>query len=164
MDSATLTPLAARALALLAAHGWTLATAESCTGGLLGHLLTEVPGSSATYVGGIIAYANAVKIARLGVPPAVLDSVGAVSPETARAMALGAIMQCGASVGLSTTGIAGPGGGSPEKPVGLVYLGLATPAGAAVERHLWDGTRSANKLLSAERALRWLIETLEACP
>lgn len=102
----------------------TLAAAESCTGGLVGHLLTEVPGVSGVFLGGVVAYANETKIARLGVDPAVLARHGAVSPETAAAMARGVAAGEGADVGVSTTGIAGPGGGTPEKPVGLVYVAV----------------------------------------
>jgi nicotinamide-nucleotide amidase len=152
--------LAARLLAALRGRGWTLATAESCTGGLLGDALTDIAGSSDVYLGGVVAYANSAKIALLGVPADVLASVGAVSAETAVAMAAGASRQFGAQVALATTGIAGPGGGSPEKPVGLVYLGLATPDGVWTERHLWPGDRRANKVHSAERALAWAIERL----
>lgn len=137
---------------------WTLATAESCTGGLLGHLLTEVPGSSAYYLGGIIAYTNRLKQELLDVPVRLLEEHGAVSEAVARAMAEGAWRRLGAAVALSITGIAGPGGGTPEKPVGLVYLGLATPEGAHVERWVWDGDRMSNKLRSAQRALELLIE------
>jgi PncC family amidohydrolase len=152
--------LAAQLLAALRGRGWTLATAESCTGGLLGDALTDIAGSSDVYLGGVVAYANSAKIALLGVPAEVLASVGAVSSMTAAAMATGARRQFGAQVALSTTGIAGPGGGSPEKPVGLVYLGLATPDGVWTERHLWPGDRRANKVHSAERALAWAIERL----
>ena len=154
--------LAARLLAALRGRGWTLATAESCTGGLLGDALTDIAGSSDVYLGGVVAYANSTKVALLGVPAAVLASVGAVSPETAAAMAEGARRQFGAQLALATTGIAGPGGGSPEKPVGLVYLGLATPDGVWTERHIWPGDRRANKVHSAERALAWAIEHLAA--
>ena len=156
--------LAAQLLAALRGRGWTLATAESCTGGLLGDALTDIAGSSDVYLGGVVAYANSAKIALLGVPADVLASVGAVSPETAAAMAAGASRQFGAQVALATTGIAGPGGGSPEKPVGLVYLGLATPEGVWTERHLWPGDRRANKVHSAERALAWAIDHLATQP
>lgn len=154
--------LAARLLAALRGRGWTLATAESCTGGLLGDALTDIAGSSDVYLGGVVAYANSAKVALLGVPESVLASEGAVSPETAAAMAAGARRQFGAQVALSATGIAGPGGGSPEKPVGLIYLGLATPDGVWTERHIWPGDRRANKVHSAERALAWAIEYLAA--
>ncbi|HAL92724.1 MAG TPA: hypothetical protein DCM68_06845, partial [Verrucomicrobia bacterium] len=105
------------AAALLARHQ-TLATAESCTGGLVGAALTSLPGSSAWYFGGIVAYSNALKPRLLGVPAETLAAHGAVSPETARAMAEGARKKCKADFALSVTGIAGPDGGTPEKPVG----------------------------------------------
>lgn len=150
--------LASAVLAALRAQGWTLATAESCTGGLLGDVLTDVAGSSDVYLGGIIAYSNAVKSAHLGVPEAVLSTVGAVSAETAQAMAAGAQSRLHATVALATTGIAGPGGATAGKPVGLVYLGLALPNHVYTERHLWGGDRRANKVASIERALSWLLE------
>ncbi|HEY1016408.1 MAG TPA: CinA family protein [Herpetosiphonaceae bacterium] len=156
--------LAERVIGALIARGWTAASAESCTGGQIGHALTEIPGSSAAYLGGVIAYANEIKIGQLGVPAAIIDAVGAVSPETARAMAEGARERLGATVGLATTGIAGPGGGSADKPVGLVYLSLALPGETLVERHIWAGGRSANKLQSVERILAWLLERIEERP
>src|SRR5262249_42711202 len=109
--------------------GWTLATAESCTGGLVAARLTSVPGSSDVVLGSIVAYANAVKETELGVPPAVLAEQGAVSAEAAAAMAAGVRERLEADVGVSVTGIAGPGGGTPGKPVGLVYIHASTPAG-----------------------------------
>jgi PncC family amidohydrolase len=152
--------LAAAVLQALRDRGWTLATAESCTGGLLGDTLTDVAGSSDGYLGGVIAYSNAVKIAHLGVPELVLNTVGAVSAETAQAMAVGVRTRFNATVGLSTTGIAGPGGATPGKPVGLVYLGLALPDGVSVERHIWHADRRGNKTASAERAFSWLLAQL----
>src|SRR3712207_5216894 len=104
----------------------TVATAESCTGGLIGHLLTEIAGSSAYFMGGVIAYSNAVKHSLLDVPEATLAAVGAVSEETARAMAQGVRARLHTDIGIATTGIAGPGGGTPQKPVGLVYIAVAT--------------------------------------
>ncbi len=159
MNQTTL-DLATAVLQALRARGWTLATAESCTGGLLGDVLTDVAGSSDVYLGGIIAYSNAVKQAHLGVPEAVLSSVGAVSAATAQAMAAGAQARLQATVALATTGIAGPGGATPGKPVGLVYLGLALPEAVSSERHLWSGDRRGNKVASVERALRWLLEQI----
>jgi nicotinamide-nucleotide amidase len=113
------------AVAMLRSCGVTLATAESCTGGLLGKMVTDVPGSSAVYLGGLVTYANALKISELGVPAEMIEQHGAVSAEVARAMALGVVRQTGADLALSVTGIAGPDGGTADKPVGLVYLGLA---------------------------------------
>jgi nicotinamide-nucleotide amidase len=110
-------------------RGLTLATAESCTGGLVAGRLTSVPGSSEVFFGGVVAYSNDVKEAELGVPARVLEAHGAVSAETASAMAAGARARLGADVAVSVTGVAGPGGGTPEKPVGLVYLCAAGPRG-----------------------------------
>jgi nicotinamide-nucleotide amidase len=110
-------------------RGWTLATAESCTGGLVAARLTSIPGSSDAVLGGVVAYANAVKEAELGVPASLLAEHGAVSAEAAAAMAAGVRERLGADVGISVTGIAGPGGGTPEKPVGLVYMHVSTPEG-----------------------------------
>ena len=107
-----------------------LATAESCTGGMVAERLTSVPGSSDVLLGGIVAYANSVKVRELGVPTETLDRHGAVSAETAAAMAAGARERLGADVAVSVTGIAGPGGGSPEKPVGLVHIHAVTPEAA----------------------------------
>ena len=120
-------PVEELVLGLCRARGWTLATAESFTGGLVAGRLTSVPGSSDVVLGGIVAYANTVKERELGVPAAVLAEHGAVSPETAAAMAAGARARLGADVAISTTGIAGPGGATPEKPVGLAYLHVETP-------------------------------------
>jgi nicotinamide-nucleotide amidase len=114
-------------LDLCGEQGLTLATAESCTGGLVAARLTSVPGSSAVVLGGVVAYANAVKEAELGVPHELLVEHGAVSAETAAAMASGARARLHADVGISVTGVAGPGGGTPEKPVGLVYMHVETP-------------------------------------
>ena len=103
----------------------TIATAESCTGGLIGAAITTISGSSAAYHGGVIAYDNAVKIGQLGVEEAVIDEHGAVSEQTAKAMAIGVVKAIGVDIGLSVTGIAGPSGGSAEKPVGTVWFGVA---------------------------------------
>ena len=108
-------------------RGWTLATAESCTGGLVAARLTSISGSSDVVLGGVVAYANAVKEAELGVPGSLLADHGAVSAEAAAAMAAGVRERLGADIGISVTGIAGPGGGTPEKPVGLVYIHVSTP-------------------------------------
>ena len=114
----------------LARTGSTLATAESCTGGLIAHMITAIPGVSPYYLGGVVTYANESKTELLGVPAELIEAHGAVSPEVAAAMAEGVRTRLGATIGISTTGVAGPGGGTPEKPVGLVYLGLST-----AERH-----------------------------
>ena len=139
----------------------TVATAESCTGGLIGHLLTNVPGSSDYYLGGVIAYANEVKRGLLGVRAETLATVGAVSREAAIQMAQGVRRLLGADYALSVTGIAGPTGATPGKPVGLVYIALAGPDVERCERHEWDQDRLGNKVSSAQRALQMLIEHLE---
>lgn len=142
------------------ASGSTLATAESCTGGLVGYVVTEVSGSSGYYVGGLISYSNELKEHELGVDAATLAKHGAVSAQTAVAMAEGARQRYGASFGLSITGIAGPDGGSPDKPVGLTYVAVADSTGHDVRRHVWAGDRHENKVLSAAAALRLLLGRL----
>ncbi len=122
-------PVEALVLDLCRARGWSLGTAESCTGGLVAARLTSVPGSSDVFAGAVVAYANEVKEAELGVPAALLAEHGAVSPESAAAMAAGIRARLGVDVGVSVTGIAGPDGGTPDKPVGLVYLHAETPDG-----------------------------------
>ena len=146
---------------LLKAAELTLAVAESCTGGLVGHRITNIPGSSDYYLGSITAYADDVKHRLLQVSSETLDQHGAVSEQTARAMAEGvrAIMQ--ADLGLSATGIAGPTGGRDEKPVGLVYVGLAAPDGVWVDRNLFQGNRWENKASSADAALDLVRRYLE---
>jgi nicotinamide-nucleotide amidase len=144
----------------------TLATAESCTGGLIGSLLTDVSGSSDYYLGGVIAYSNQVKEHILGVQPEVLATAGAVSQETALQMAHGVRHLLGADFALAVTGIAGPTGATPGKPVGLVYIALVGPGVELCERHTWkEGShvpdREWNKILTARRALYALIEALE---
>jgi PncC family amidohydrolase len=154
-----LVELAARLQARCLVQGLTVATAESCTGGLVAHLLTEVPGSSGYVRGGIVAYANAVKQAELGVPEAVLEAHGAVSAQVAVAMAEGARRRLGTDLGVGVTGVAGPDGGTEAKPVGLVYVAVAGPGEAPVDvrRYLWAGDRSQNKRDSAEAALEMLL-------
>jgi len=146
---------------LLRGRGQTLAVAESCTGGLIGHRITDVPGSSAYYLGSVTAYAYDAKEALLGVRHNTLYEHGAVSPETALEMARGIRRALRADLGLAVTGIAGPGGGTDEKPVGLVYIALAAPEGEWVERHVWQGDRRANKAASAEAALDLVRRYLE---
>lgn len=146
---------------LLQARGLTLVTAESCTGGLVGHLVTNQPGSSSYYLGGVVSYSNALKMALLGVRPETLDTFGAVSAETAQEMANGARSRYHADIALSVTGIAGPDGGTAAKPVGLTYIGISAPWGQAVRRFVWPGDRVANKLDSARAALELLLEWLE---
>jgi nicotinamide-nucleotide amidase len=145
---------------LLWAKGVTVAIAESCTGGLLGHRLTEVSGSSKALVGGVVAYSNELKIRLLGVPEEVLREHGAVSEPTARAMAEGIRRLTGADYGIGTTGIAGPTGGTPEKPVGLVYVAVASPGGTRVAEHRFIGRRSEVKWRASQAALVMLREEL----
>lgn len=147
--------------AALRKRGWRLATAESCTGGLVGHLITAVPGASDYYVGGIISYSDHAKKMELGVPRALLMEHGAVSPEVASAMASGVRRRFDVDVGVAVTGIAGPDGGTAGKPVGLVYLAAVRSGDPArVERHLWAFDRDGNKRASALRALE--LATLQA--
>jgi PncC family amidohydrolase len=149
---------------LLREHGLTLGAAESCTGGLIAHRITNVPGSSDYFLGGVVAYANAVKERVVGVRAGTIVAHGAVSAETALEMAQGVRRVLQVDLALSTTGVAGPGGGTPSKPVGLVYVALAAADGDWVERHIWDGDRLMNKQLSADAALnliyRYLVDSL----
>jgi PncC family amidohydrolase len=154
-------PLEVRVGKLLIERDLTMALAESCTGGLVGHLLTEVPGSSNYFLGGVVAYAYEAKEMILGVSHHTLSTYGAVSAETALEMAEGARRVLGADIGLSITGIAGPAGGTPDKPVGLVFIGLATRHDDQFEKHIWESDRSGNKALSAEAALDMLRRYLE---
>ncbi len=138
----------------------TLAVAESCTGGLLGHLLTEVPGSSGYFLGGAISYSDAAKRSLLDVSGTALERHGAVSAQVAVAMAEGARNRFGADVGAAVTGVAGPSGGTASKPVGLTYVAVADRHGHDVRRYLWSGDRSGNKRASAAAALELLLERL----
>jgi PncC family amidohydrolase len=157
-----LVDLAARLGARCVARGISVATAESCTGGLVAHLITEVPGSSAYLRGGIVAYADDVKRAALGVPVEVLAAHGAVSAQVALAMADGARHALGADLGVAITGIAGPDGGSDAKPVGLVYVAVSGLGAPIVRRFLWRGDRTTNKRSSAEAAIEMLLERVSA--
>lgn len=144
----------------LSSQGRTLATAESCSGGLIGHRLTNVAGSSACYVGGVIVYSNGLKTALLGVHPETLEAHGAVSEAVAQEMAEGARERLGAGVAVAVTGIAGPGGGTPEKPVGLVYLAAAHDGGVTVLRRVFSGGRLEVKEQTAQTALELIWETI----
>jgi PncC family amidohydrolase len=149
-----------RAGAALNEKGWTLALGESCTGGLIAHRITDVPGSSNYFLGGVMAYSNSVKERLLGVKSETLEAVGAVSEEIAREMAQGASQNIGSDVGISVTCIAGPGGGTDEKPVGLTYIGASTPDGEWVERHVFEGDRQSIKEAAANAALELLLNAL----
>ncbi len=136
--------------------GLTLATAESCTGGLVGHRITNVSGSSDYYKGGVIAYANEVKEKHLHVARETLEDKGAVSAECAREMASGVRTLLSSDIGISTTGIAGPTGGTPDKPVGLVYIALATKEYVDYEKRIFHKDREGNKREAADAALEML--------
>lgn len=155
-----LVALAVRVQQRCLAAGVRVSTAESCTGGLIGHALTEVAGSSDYFQGGVVSYSDEVKRQVLGVPMATLEHHGAVSAQTAVAMAEGARRAVGTDVAVAVTGIAGPGGGSDAKPVGLTYVAVADGEGHDVRRHQWSGDRAANKLASAGAALELLLERL----
>ncbi len=145
---------------LLTARGWRLATAESCTGGLIGSRITDIPGSSAYFVGGIVAYAYDAKVRLLGVPWRVLEAHGAVSEPVARLMAAGARRALAADVAVAVSGVAGPGGGTAEKPVGTTWIAISTPEATFARRFVWPHDRIGNKKATAQQALRWLVEVL----
>jgi len=157
-----LVALAERLQGICLGHGITLALAESCTGGLIAATVTEVAGSSGYFVGGIVSYSNDAKTAFLDVPAAALEAHGAVSAQVAKAMALAAQARFGSTLAASVTGIAGPDGGSPDKPVGLTYVGLADRAGVDVRKFAFGGDRAANREAAARAALEWLIEAAAA--
>jgi nicotinamide-nucleotide amidase len=146
-------PVEELVLALCRDRELTLVTAESCTGGLVSARLTSVPGSSDVFVGGVVAYSNAIKEAELGVPPKLLETHGSVSAETAAAMAAGARARLHADVAVAVTGVAGPGGGTPEKPVGLVYLHAETPDASSGVEFNFPADRESIRVRSAVAAL-----------
>jgi len=147
--------------ALLVRHGRTIATAESCTGGLVAARIVGVSGSSAYFLGGIVSYSNEAKHLLLGVPDLMLERYGAVSADVALAMARGVRRKIGTDIGIATTGIAGPTGGTPSKPVGLVYIALAADGVERCRRYRWTGDRLENITASAEAALRLVRDYLE---
>ena len=138
-----------------------LSTAESCTGGLVASRITDVSGSSTYFLGGIVSYSNEAKVSLLGVSWDTLNHKGAVSKETVIEMARGARRVFNADIAVSISGIAGPGGGTPDKPVGTVWVGLATPSGEEARHFVWDGDRIRNKQLSSEAALQFILDYLE---
>jgi len=146
---------------LLRQRGLWLAVAESCTGGLIGHLLTNVPGSSDYFLGGVIAYANEAKVGLLGVRQDTLEKHGAVSQETALEMARGVRTAMQAGIGISVTGIAGPSGGTVEKPVGTVWIGLSSNDEEYARHFQWSGNRLSVKKQSAQAALQMLRQYLQ---
>ena len=147
---------------LLRERGLKLVTAESCTGGLIADRLTDVPGSSEYFIGGFVSYAYEAKVASLGVSWDTLHQHGAVSRETVLEMARGARTALRADIALSVSGIAGPGGGLPEKPVGTTWIGLVAPDFERAEVFYWEGDRRGNKEQSAKAAMKMVIEYLEA--
>ena len=155
--------LAERVLERCRARGLKLATAKSCTGGMIAAALTEIAGSSEVVERGFVTYSNEAKTEMLGVPAALIASHGAVSGEVAAAMAEGALGHAPVDLAVSATGIAGPGGATPGKPVGLVWLGLARRGGAVTtERHVFPGDRSAVREASVARALALLVEAAQS--
>jgi nicotinamide-nucleotide amidase len=145
------------------AKGWMAATAESCTGGLVAGALTDVAGSSAVVDRGFVTYSNAAKTALVGVPADLIEAHGAVSEPVARAMAQGAVVRSEAAISVAITGIAGPGGGSDDKPVGLVHFAAAGPAGLIqVERRFGDIGREQVRLASVKVALEMLLDRIRA--
>jgi PncC family amidohydrolase len=148
---------------LLRERGLRLAVAESCTGGLIGHRLTNIPGSSTFYMGSVTAYAYEAKVRLLGVQWKTLEEEGAVSEPVVLEMARGVRRVLAADVGLSVSGIAGPGGGTDEKPVGLTCFGLSTPHYEQAWEFIWQGDRLQNKEQSAEQALQLLVDYLREC-
>jgi len=143
---------------LLSGRSLTLAVAESCTAGGLAHAVTEVPGSSAYFVGGVVSYSNEAKVELLGVDRAAIDSKGAVSEEVAIQMADGARTRLGSDLGVGITGIAGPSGGTPEKPVGLVYIAVSSSNRSTCSRNLFEGSRAEVRARAVETALKMLLE------
>lgn len=145
---------------ILRERGLTITCAESCTGGMLMHELTNLPGSSSFFLGGIVAYSNSVKHVLLGVQENTLQVFGAVSEQVAAAMARGVRASVGANIAVSVTGIAGPGGGTEEKPVGLTYIAVSTANMSIARRYIWNGSRQENKTSSVKAALELVLEQL----
>jgi nicotinamide-nucleotide amidase len=146
---------------LLAQRGLTLAVAESCTGGLISHRITNVSGSSRYFLGGTTAYANEIKMKLLGVSPATLEAQGAVSAETVLQMARGVRQAFGVDIGISTSGIAGPTGGTPDKPVGTTWIGFSSHEGEDARHFLFQGDRVSIKQQATEAALQLLADHLQ---
>jgi PncC family amidohydrolase len=164
MAEVPLTDLVGRLQELCLERGFLVATAESCTGGLVAHLITNVPGSSGYFRGGVVSYADDAKRLLLDVGADLLAAHGAVSAQVARAMAVGARGRFGADLAVSVTGVAGPEGGSAAKPVGLTYIAVADDRGVEVRRFVWSGGRAANKDASARAAIELLLTRLHAAP
>ena len=159
-----MTSLAQDVVNLLRQKGLTLAVVESATGGLISHLITNVPGSSDVYKGSITSYSNEAKIKVVGVSEDSISQYGAVSPQVAEEMARGGRRALDADVCIADTGIAGPSGATPGKPVGLFYIGLSHTGGTYTQKHEFKGNREENKRSAAEAALGWLREYLAGVP
>jgi PncC family amidohydrolase len=151
-------PLEQKLVSYFSEFHLSLALAESCTGGLIAERITRIPGASVCFKGGVVSYANEVKQALLGVSPAILDIEGAVSETCAQAMADGARRACQSDIGLSVTGIAGPGGATPTKPVGLVFIGVATSKAISAKKFLFSGDRASIRQQAADAALQLALE------
>ena len=160
MAPTTTLPLVERLATQLLQRQWLLATAESCTGGLIAGACTDVSGSSGWFERGFVSYANAAKTELLGVPAALIEAHGAVSAEVAHAMAAGAVMHSHAQVAVAVTGVAGPTGGTAEKPVGLVWFGFALPDRVLTEKMNFAGDRAAVRAATVRHALQRLTEML----
>lgn len=158
MDGQSLDRLVGQLQERCLGRGLTLATAESCTGGYIAKSITDRAGSSGYFRGGIVSYSNEVKMRLLGVPADQLAAHGAVSAQVARSMAVGVLAATGADLAVAVTGISGPGGGSPAKPVGLTYVAVADAAGVDVRRFVWQGDRAANREATARAAIELLLE------
>jgi nicotinamide-nucleotide amidase len=154
--------LAGEIVDLLRRKGLTLGLVESATGGLISHLITNIPGSSDVYLGSVTSYSNDAKVRIVGVSADSIEQYGAVSPQVAADMAQGGRRMLGADICVADTGIAGPGGATADKPVGLFYIGLSHEGGTFSRKHVFSGDREANKHAAAETALTWLKEYLES--
>jgi nicotinamide-nucleotide amidase len=149
---------------LLCRKGLTLGVVESATGGLISHMVTNVPGSSKCYLGSVISYSNQAKIMIVSVSEDSINRYGAVSPQVAEEMARGGRRVLNTDICVADTGIAGPTGSTPEKPVGLFYIGLSHEDRTSSRRHIFTGNREENKHHAAEAALSWVKEYLESLP
>lgn len=146
---------------MLISRDYTLSTAESCTGGMIGAAITAIPGSSAWFRGGIIAYDNDVKTSLLNVPKRTLKDYGAINAETVTAMALGVAQKMGTECSIAVSGIAGPGGDTPGKPVGLVFIGIYCKGKVEVFKNVFSGDRNAVREQSVYNGLKYLIQSIE---
>ena len=156
--------IAAESIDILRGRKLTLGTVESATGGLIAHLLTGIPGSSDVFRGSIVSYSNDIKMNLAGVKKPTLEKYGAVSSQVAAEMAAGGRKALGVDICVADTGIAGPGGATPGKPVGLFYLGLSTKEGTETKKHLFTGSREENKQQAAQTALLWVLYYLKKLP